>query len=155
MDIGRIQGYGLGGRRQAASDDLKQPQWCPMMLEMDWYWPNSRLRPRRTAPSGLGWPHAASMMLEMDGYWPNLRLWPWKLLYDLWTTLEVGLKRPQGHIITYNMDHDLGMASEAGTLRPQMASMLPNDARNGWILAKFEVMASEVGLIGLYNDNGF
>ena len=42
------------------------------------------------------------------------------------------------------MDHDLGMASEAGLKRPQMASMLPNDARNGWILAKFEVMASEV-----------
>ena len=29
--------------------------------------------------------------------------------------------------------------------RPQAASMMPNDARNGWKLAKFEVTASEVG----------
>ena len=39
------------------------------------------------------------------------------------------LKRPQGHIFTYNMTHDLGTASEAGLKWPQMASSGLNNAQ--------------------------
>ena len=87
----QIRVYGIGGccmasgrPQRSASSGLKRPQMTSCVLK--WH---------KTAQKLGLWLEISFLTTEMDGYWPNSCIWPWRMLYGLGPTSEVGLKQPQ------------------------------------------------------------